>query len=156
LFPILISQCASSRAFSLFLGVLFAGAALGPSLGSLLIRVTHNVLSVFYGAAILHAIYLVMACIVIPESVTRSQMAASQARHIEEIRALKEVREGTVVGLWDRIKRFFRLLSPLGIFLPAHNRGRNPLKGNRRDWNLSLIAVSYSLTVMLMVRPIQN
>jgi len=142
----------SSRIFSLFLGLMFTGVALGPTLGGLLIRVTNNVLSVFYASAILHLIYATFTWIIIPESLSRRQMVASRARHQEEIRLLKEAREGIAVGLLVRIRRLFGFLSPLTMFMPVYVKGHNPLKVyKKRDWNLTLVAAGYALTIMIMV-----
>src|ERR1700683_4553751 len=112
------SPSLSSRAFSLFLGLFFTGMALGPTLGGLLIRVTSNVLSVFYAATILHLIYAVFVWIIIPESLSRTKMVASRVRHQQELRDLKEAREGVAVGLLVRVKRLFGFLSPLTMFIP--------------------------------------
>jgi MFS family permease len=141
----------SSRIFSLFLGVFFTGIALGPTLGGLLIRLTHNALSVFYAAAILHLIYATFLCIVIPESLSRPKMVASQARYQQGLKDLKEAREGVSVGLLARIKRLFGFLSPLMMFIPKHTEERKPLKGYKMDWNLTLVAAGFGFMAMILV-----
>ena len=75
-----------SRTFSLMLGLLFCGMALGPTLGGLLISRTNNILSVFYAAATLHATYALLALFVVPESLTkeRAKANAEQARQRAE------------------------------------------------------------------------
>lgn len=140
-----------SHAFSLFLGVLFIGVAIGPTIGSLIIRLTANVLSVFYFATLMHAIYFMLVWFIIPESLSRNQMAASRARHQEKLATLREEREGAIVGILVRIKRLFRFLSPLAILLPTPVEGGNPLKRRKRDWNLTLIVIAYGFTIMIMV-----
>jgi len=141
---------ARSRAFSLFLGFFFTGIALGPTLGGILIRVTNNVLSVFYAATILHLIYAIFVWVIIPESLSLPKMVASRVRHRQELKDLKEAREGVTVGLLVRVKRLFGFLSPLTMFIPAHIERRRPLKGHKRDWNLTLVAAGYLLATMIM------
>jgi MFS family permease len=130
---------------------MFTGIALGPTLGGLLIRATHDVLSVFYGSTIIHFIYAIFAWIIIPESLSQFQMLASRVRHQEQLRELKEAREGVTVGVLVRIKRLFGFLSPLTVFMPAHTKEHNPLKEHKKDWNLTLVAAAYGLTIMIMV-----
>jgi MFS family permease len=130
---------------------MFTGMALGPTLGGLLIRVTNNILSVFYASAITHLIHGVFTWIIIPESLSRLQMVDSRVRHRDEIRLLKEAREGITVGLSVKIKRLFGFLSPLTMFMPVQVKGRDPLKAHKRDWNLTLVAAGHGLTVMVMV-----
>jgi hypothetical protein len=130
---------------------MFTGVALGPTLGGLLIRITNNILSVFYASAIMHLIYGVFAWIIIPESLSRLQMVASRVRHQDEIRLLKEVREGVAVGLLVKIKRSFGFLSPLTMVMPVQVKERNPLKAHKRDWNLTLVVAGHGLVVMIIV-----
>ncbi|KAF8077579.1 major facilitator superfamily domain-containing protein [Lyophyllum atratum] len=143
-----------SRTFALSLGLLFTGMAFGPTLGSLLIRVTGQLLSVFYVATLLHLIYASMVWFVLPESLLQSQMQQSRVKYEEELRDTARDRESNpAVGLLVRVKRLFTFLSPLTVFLPelkAARLGDNPLKRKRRDWNLTLLAVVYGLAVSIM------
>jgi hypothetical protein len=143
----------SSRVFSLFLGLLFTGLALGPTLGGLLIRITQNVLSVFYLATIMHLIYVIFVGFIIPESLSPLQMVASRDRHQQELKDLKEAREGVAVGLLVRIKKLFGFLSPLTMFIPTRVEGPRwkALHGHKRDWNLTLLAAGFGLMSMIMV-----
>jgi hypothetical protein len=114
--------------------------AFGPSLGALLIRLSHQVLSVFYLATALHLLYAVMVWIVFPESLSKEKMAASKARYAAE------------AGGESGWKRVFGFLSPLGIFFPVSieaGAGKN-IKA-RKDWNLTLLAIGYASTIMIMV-----
>lgn len=133
------------------MGLLFTGVALGPALGGILLRVSGSVLSVFYAAAIMHLLYGILVWFILPEALTKEQMAASRTKHTEDIRKLKESREGIAVGFIIRIQRLFGFLSPLGILVPKVIKGRNPLKGRKRDWNLSLVAAAYGFTILVMV-----
>ncbi|KAG5636197.1 hypothetical protein H0H81_008867 [Sphagnurus paluster] len=143
-----------SRVFSLSLGLLFAGMALGPTLGGLLIRFSGSVLSVFYAAAVVHFIYASLVWLALPESLLKSQMQTSQLKYDKELRkSALERASNPAVGLLFRSKRLFAFLSPLTTFLPEMDPvrpGENPLKRKRKDWNLTLIAAAYGLAFSIM------
>lgn len=134
------------------MGLIFTGVAFGPTLSSFLIRLTDNVLSVFYAATLMHILYGILVWFIIPESLTQEQMTACGIRHRDEIRKIKEARIGAAAGVFVRIKRIFSFLSPLALFVPKTVESQNPLKGTKRDWNLSLVAAAYGSTIMVMVR----
>ena len=48
-------------------------------------------------------------------------------------------------------KRLFSFLMPLAILGPTEKEPRDTLKGRKKDWNLTLLAVAYSFTVAMMV-----
>lgn len=128
-----------SRVFSLSLGLVFVGFALGPTFGGLLIRATGKTISVFYVATSLHLFYALLIWLIIPESLTHAQRRKSAIKHHES-----DPQAGV-------LRRLFGFLSPLSVFLPEMNGAdRNPLKQSKRDWNLTLIAVTYGLTLSLM------
>jgi hypothetical protein len=127
-----------SRVFSLSLGLIFTGMALGPTLGSLLIHATGRPLTVFYAAASGHLVYALLIWLLVPESRPRDEMRRSRAKYAAE---------AATVGFWNRA---FAFLSPLAVFWPAPANKRSPLKA-RRDWGLVLIAVGYGLTISIMV-----
>ncbi|KAK0210839.1 major facilitator superfamily domain-containing protein [Desarmillaria ectypa] len=128
-----------SRVFSLSLGLVFSGFALGPTLGSLLIRATGQTISVFYVATFLHLCYALLIWLIVPESLTQAQRRKSTIKHHQS-----DPRTGV-------LKRLFGFLGPLSVFLPEMNStDRHPLKRLKRDWNLTLIAVAYGLTLSLM------
>ena len=136
-----------SRVFSLSLGLIFAGFAIGPTLGGLLIRYTHHTLSVFYAAAMMHALYAFVVWFFIPESLTPEQMKESVAKRRERLQSENGVRVGM-------LKRMFGFLSPLSIFIPQKIRDY-PLKRGR-DWDLTLLVVAYGFTATIMVSPRLN
>ena len=48
-------------------------------------------------------------------------------------------------------QRLFSFLMPLAILGPIEKEPRNTLKGRKKDWNLTLLAVAYGFTVAMMV-----
>jgi hypothetical protein len=128
--------------------------ALGPTLGGLLISGTGNILSVFYVTAMLHTFYLLMAVFVVPESLTKEAALANiEAARVkaEQDTIILAKQEETMTPAQKRIYRILRTaffpLSPLAIFIPRKVEG-----SRRRDWNLTAIAITYGLIVLLVVR----
>ncbi|KAH7929729.1 MFS general substrate transporter [Leucogyrophana mollusca] len=138
-----------SRVFSMTLGLMFTGVALGPVLGGLLVRTTGSPLSVFYFAAGLHAAYLIYVGLVVPESLTKSRANGARERHQESVMDRRNVSTsamGRVVGL---LRGAVSFLSPLAVLLPERVDVKgNPLKKPRRDWSLCFVAASYGFTMM--------
>lgn len=141
-----------SRVFSRLLGLLFCGVAVGPALGGVLISKTGDLLSVFYLSAALHATYFLCALFIVPESLTKRAAAANveAARRKGEEDAIKLARKQEnmtpIRKRMDQIlRRVFFFFSPLSIFLPS----KIPVS-RRRDWNLTLLAISYGFVTLLM------
>lgn len=148
------SESVRSRVFSLSLGLLFTGMAIGPTLGSLLIHFTGQTISVFYAALITHIIYTIFIWGIIPESLPQKRMDQAKAKYASELSIVAQERErNPAVGLLVRSRRLFAFLSPLTIFMPMEekNIGGNPLKSPKKDWNLTLMALGYAITISVMV-----
>ncbi|KAJ7063503.1 major facilitator superfamily domain-containing protein [Mycena amicta] len=135
-----------SRTFSLFLGVVFAGLGIGPTLGGLVVKSTHNLLSVFYLAAIIHFIYCILCFFLLPESLSKSSMESAKLLHIEAAR----VHNAQDRTLLVRTQRLFSFLKPLMIFFPGPESSSVPRKGRKWDWNLALLATAYGFTISIM------
>ncbi|KAK2466711.1 hypothetical protein APHAL10511_000969 [Amanita phalloides] len=128
-------EVSRSRIFSLNIGILYIGFAVGPALGSLLIRLTGQVLSVFPLAAAMYTTYALLVWLIVPESVTRSRMQASREKHQERIRGLHSDHSFKAY-----IQRMFQFLNPLVIFIPPKTNSFG-----RKDWSLTHLALSYGL-----------
>jgi MFS family permease len=140
-----------SRIFSMNLGIIFAGVAVGPTLGGLLNRVTRQTISVFYAASLIHLIYAFMIWFIVPESNSKRKMQLAKAKYQEELTESR--RTGEVAGVISRLRveRLFSFLSPLAVFNPSRAQvSGNPLKPPRRDWNLTLVALGYAFTISIM------
>ncbi|KAJ3539408.1 hypothetical protein NMY22_g4751 [Coprinellus aureogranulatus] len=145
------TEATRARYLSTSLGLMFTGMAFGPTIGSLLIRATETVISVFYLTTTVHLLYAVLIFLILPEPLSKQRMKESQRRYTEELREnAEEAREGAAA--WKlKAKRLFRFLSPLSIFMPSFvDNGRNPLKRKERDWTLALIAVAYGFTISII------
>jgi hypothetical protein len=152
LFPV------SSRVFSLFLGSLYTGTAIGPTLGGLLLRATHrNILSVFYAAVALDGLFLLLSWTLLPESLSRERRQAAQRAHAAEITI---ARAADAAGLRGAAARFSRSLlhftTPLGIFLPnprvEDSTSQGLLVAVKKDWRLPTMVLSYFFAFISLVR----
>ena len=169
-----------SRIFSLAIGLMFMGLAAGPTLGSVIIRETGNILSVFYMATGAHFIYAIFVWFILPESLTRRKMVKARQRYAEaraeEQRQIRQGREESGLGVWMlmTLKSVFGFLSPLAVFAPVKipagvvagcsrsrsrsNEGSSPdgtvgMRGQKkkRDLSLTLLAWAHGLSLMVMV-----
>ncbi|KAH9037056.1 MFS general substrate transporter [Lactarius pseudohatsudake] len=121
-----------SRVFSRLLGMLFTGAALGPSLGGLAVRLSGNPYVVFYIALGSHAIAACFFWLVVPESLLPAQMDAARRAH-------RASNQGYIPS-W-----VFGFFAPLTVFAPvARKDGVTPQKFLKKDWSLTWLALSYA------------
>ena len=142
-----------SRLFSSSLGLMFTGMAIGPTLGSLLIRFTGKTLSVFFAATTIHLVYTLLVWFILPESLSKKTMENAKIKYVANLLETANEREqNPAVGLLVKLRRVFTFLSPLAIFTPEEQKdSSNPLKKPKMDWNLTLMVLGYAFTVSLMV-----
>ncbi|KAJ7201587.1 major facilitator superfamily domain-containing protein [Mycena pura] len=127
-----------SRTFSIVLGLALVGVAIGPILGSFVLRVTnHNILSVLYMATALTLIQTFFIWFVLPESLTVAQKRRASTRYKESPRSV----DGRPRTCLTQLKYTF--LEPLAVLFPE--RGSS---GERRDWNLLMLATADGLMLL--------
>lgn len=133
-----------SRVFSIYLGLVYIGMAIGPAFGGLLIRQSGDLLAVFYYAFSNHFAFACMVWFVIPDSLAPAQLARAKA-------AYNKGKAHATRGIGGLFAHLVSFLTPLKLFVPITvATGDNPLK-RRKDWNLTFIAASHGLVVMLVV-----
>ena len=133
-----------SRVFSIYLGLVYVGMAIGPAFGGLLIRQSGDLPAVFYYAFSNHFVFACMVWFIIPESLAPTQLARAKAAHYQN----KLQVERGIGGLFTHLALF---MAPLKLFIPVNvATSNNPLK-RRKDWNLTLLAAAYGLVIMLVV-----
>lgn len=156
---------ARSRIFSLYLGLLFVGMAIGPTFGSLVIAATGNTLSVFYVALIWHLFYSGLIWFIFPESLSKSEMMTNRRRHAQRLEEEKrEQREqdarehalgrtSVTRKIFRRVtvatKKTFAFMSPLSVFAPVRIEAFGKL--GKKDWSLTFLAASYGFFTLVMV-----
>ncbi|TDL24842.1 MFS general substrate transporter [Rickenella mellea] len=149
---------ARSRIFSMSLGLMFTGFAIGPTFGGFLIHVTETVLSVFYFATFAHVLFAFVVWVVIPESLSRRSMQESRQRRVAELaealdaeRAEAEAGRSTGICLLMRFKRLFGFLSPLTVFAPKSlDKDNAPGKRRAKDWSLTFLVLSLGFNILIM------
>ncbi|PFH51723.1 hypothetical protein AMATHDRAFT_142025 [Amanita thiersii Skay4041] len=135
-----------SRIFSLNYGLMYTGAAFGPTVGSLISRWTGYTLSVFYLTAFTRLVFAILAWFVVPESLSQRQMQEVRAKYSLEVSRLRG--SELPFGLVSLSRKAIRFLSPLSIFIPTTKGGEQySAKRPNRDWNLTLIALCYFCAV---------
>lgn len=140
-----------SRILSLNVGLLFIGVAVGPTLGSFLIRATGQLLSVFWAAVIFTLFYSFFLWFILPESITQLQMTRARANY-NLLRGASETEQSSIAALLHKIRRMITFLSPLTIFLPSSLKSPNNVPNKHtRDWSLTLLALAYGCTISTMV-----
>ncbi|KAG8696390.1 hypothetical protein FRC09_008541 [Ceratobasidium sp. 395] len=132
-----VTDCSSplvrSRIFSFWTGVVYAGAALGPSLGALLNHYTDDLLSTFYMNTALHIVYGLLLFFVVPESLSvEARAKAKEAYEADTNRHPQHI----FGSLW-RLTGFVR---PLGVFIPRKIKGDGGWR--TRDWSLTFVGVA--------------
>ncbi|BGP20086.1 hypothetical protein JCM10213v2_008221 [Rhodosporidiobolus nylandii] len=124
-----------ARIFSVLGGLMFGGIAAGPVLGSILISRTGSALTPFYVALALHGGYLVLASLILPESLEKERREAAQKRHEEE--KLKEKEELAALAPQSRVQKLlalaarpFAFLKPIALLLPHYPSAPVPLSAS--------------------------
>ncbi|KAK9893854.1 hypothetical protein P389DRAFT_174749 [Cystobasidium minutum MCA 4210] len=158
-----IGDCtgAGSRAsvFSVMMGVVFAGIAIGPAIGSLSIQLTGNPLTPFYIALIMHTLQFILNATIMPESLSKDKQVKARQTHEEKRKKSKRTdREDAWIAQRDnhsllrkgctRVKATCRpatsVLEPLGLLGPRER------DDGRLDWSLPVLALSTGFYTMMM------
>ncbi|KAF7318325.1 MFS domain-containing protein [Mycena chlorophos] len=119
-----------SRVFAVVAGSMLIGVGIGPIVGSLILRLSHDTLAVFYFALVLRVVHTLFIWLILPESRTEVQMHEASARYRESL-------DATASG----VKYIVMLFKPLEIFWPKHHV--DPHTGReKREWNLFSLALA--------------
>jgi hypothetical protein len=125
------------------MGLMFTGVALGPTIGSFMIRLTGKTISVFVAATVVHAIYASYVAFIVPESLSEEKQQEARISYHNQDKQ-------------SGFKRLFQFLRPLEVFSPFFTANeQTPPKGKRTDWNLTLVALGFGFTSSVMVSFVQ-
>ena len=94
--------------FGYFHGCLYTGIAAGPVLSGYIIKITNNLVTMFYLALGCHIFFVLMLIFVIPESVPRSRQDSARHKHSERA-------SGQRTLPWFAKLRSLNILQPLVI-----------------------------------------
>ena len=129
------SDCTSPQrrnvVFAWYQSALFGGIALGPILGGYIVKLTGEILNVFYYALGLHTAFVLFLLLIVPESLSKERQLAARQKKKNIVYPV----EGTLRTKFSRLIQRANLLEPLSILWPT-GEGTNPAV----RWNLVLIA----------------
>nr|GAT48867.1 predicted protein [Mycena chlorophos] len=128
-----------SRSFSVILGFTLAGLGVGPLLGSLILRSTHDVILLFYLAGAVKAVQVLIAFFILPESLSPEKM-----QRAVELAAISSSADTQSSILQRIIHPVMFVLRPLSVLLPE--KDADGKRGD--DWNLLLLVVSEGLMLL--------
>lgn len=97
-----------SVVFGYFHGCLFTGIALGPIIAGYIVKVTGDIISMFYLAAAVHICFILLLIFVIPESVPKLRQMTAREKHREDVSSQPS-------STWHHQLRAFNLFEPLKI-----------------------------------------
>ncbi|KAH7099879.1 MFS general substrate transporter [Auriculariales sp. MPI-PUGE-AT-0066] len=141
-----ISDCVEpthrARMFSMSMGLLFSGMAVGPWLGGKLIAHTGDLLSVFWFAGVIHLCGSLFWIIFVPESLPEDVKQSNITAQAE--RLAKERSDEPQFSVW----KLFKFLRPLKMLLPRPVDPNNHRRG--MDWNLTFLAAAHSCAIIVM------
>lgn len=132
-------QGSAARMFSRFMGILYIGFAVGPSIASFVLRqsATKNLTPLFIMSAVAYSISLLFILLIAPESLHSSDKPPSESSSNDTHDT--HVQNDPETAMWRPIRR---LIAPLAAFRPRRAGAM------RKDYTLTIIALSYFTYLM--------
>lgn len=160
-----------SGAFSLLEAASYIGFCIGPILGAVAFSWTHLLLIPYFGKLAFFFAFFLIVVLVMPESLSASQRhdQHQQAKEHKRARMLEEEAWKAAGGklLTLQVKRVvmapLKIFDPLKVILPREVAlvvdeedrpslaPKRTFKRGRKDWNLTLVAISYALFMLVPV-----
>ncbi|CCX35401.1 Putative uncharacterized protein [Taphrina deformans PYCC 5710] len=107
-------------AFGYFQCCFYGGIAIGPTLGGYLVKRTHDVLTIFYLAMVVHASFAMYTFFILPESLSEKRMELARVKQeTAEAEQLTRSTDSVVVGSSRRYLRLLNIVEPLTVFFPS-------------------------------------
>jgi hypothetical protein len=128
-------------------GAMFAGFAVGPTIGGYVIKATDNLLSVYYATFVVYVILSLFYLFILPESLSKEKLLVNLKRQ-------KELFSISWTGLkWidSFLGLTYSMFRPLLLFLPGDNSqqqqnsdgDKTPISATK--YSFSLLAILYTL-----------
>jgi MFS family permease len=120
-------------AFGYFHACLFTGIAIGPLVAALLIKVSGELITIFYVALGVHTVFIFFVLFVVPESLSKKrQILAREKHHLEGERLILTEGHlyGDIHGTLRMILRNGNILAPLKILWPTGPGSSGHLRAN--------------------------
>src|SRR5436305_10762517 len=128
-------------------GAMFAGFAVGPTIGGYVIKATNNLLSVYYITFAVYILLSIFYLLILPESLSKEKLLIN----------LKRQKELFTIS-WTRLKWIdsflglaYSMFRPLLLFLPGDNSQQQQNSENDKvpisatKYSFSLLAILYTL-----------
>ena len=112
-------------AFGYFHGCLFAGIALGPLIAAFLVKVSGQLITIFYAALGVHVFFMLFVLFVVPESLTKKRQQLARERYAAEGES-----SGPSGYSWLWAIQKGNILAPLKILWPTGPGTSNHLRAN--------------------------
>ena len=112
-------------AFGYFHACLFSGVALGPLIAAFLVRVTGQLITIFYASLGVHAFFVFFVFFVVPESLSKKRRQLARERSAAEGERL--IWDGYT---WIWALRKSNILAPLKILWPTGSGSSGHLRAN--------------------------
>lgn len=127
----------TSRMFSRFLGLLYIGFAVGPSVASFILRqtVTKDLTPLFYLSSLFYLLSFLFILVVVPESLQSSDKQTPSTSDIQ-------IPARPLSPHYAPYAPFLKLLAPLAALRPRRAGAM------RKDYTLTIMAVSYFIYLM--------
>ncbi|CAB4409875.1 unnamed protein product [Rhizophagus irregularis] len=143
------TDCTSSTRrnviFGWIQGAMFAGFSIGPTIGGWIVKITDNLLSVYYVKLVINIMLFFFFLFILPESLTEENLLTNLKRQ----RGLNST-ISTNSWINSFISLFYNIFGPLAIFLPndnskqQNNNDKVPIVFFTKYSSLSL-AITYTL-----------
>jgi hypothetical protein len=115
-------------AFGYFHACLFSGIALGPLIAAFMVRVTGQLITIFYAALAVHAFFICFVFFVVPESLSKKRQQIAKERFIAEGGSI--VWDGYTWSTWMQVLKQMNILAPLKILWPTGPGSSSHLRAN--------------------------
>lgn len=128
----------SAKLFSRFMGILYIGFAVGPSIASVVLRqtVSKNLTPLFFMSACSYALSLFFILLVVPESLHSADKPRTEQGPAQTSNSEHNTSNSTILAPWRRF------VAPVAAFRPRR------VGALHKDYTLTIIAVSYFIYLM--------
>src|SRR5436190_282438 len=124
---------------------MFAGFSIGPTIGGWIVKITDNLLSVYYVKIVINVMLFFFFLFILPESLTEEQLLTNLKRQ-------QKLNSTVSSNSWINsfISLLYNIFGPLTLFLPSdnsnqqNNNDKAPITFSTKYSSLSL-AITYTL-----------
>lgn len=127
------------------MGLLFVGMSIGPLLSGYIMRVTGELLPVFYATAAIDTTVSLAVWLIMPESISPAEMRKHRSVRAERMGAMGP----GVIGWLRRVGSTLDFISPMSVLLPR--RVERPGRKKSFDWTIPILGAAYGFGTFIQV-----